>query len=329
MTLRALLNRSITDIDMPVKAKGLVTKVFGRHYAVEYDNAEYDSFLKGKMRIDKSWHDMTNPVAVGDYVNILIENGEKSRAVIDSVCKRKNKISRKEKGKNSREDVIAVNLDLVMIVQSYADPFMNLRFADRVHVKAASSGVPAVLCLNKYDLSCAETDDYLEEYYAKSGLKIFKTSCVDGCGIDVLKNHISGKKVLFIGVSGCGKSSLINCIIPENTLRVCEISESTGKGRHTTTNTIMYKLDEKSRIIDSPGLREFGLPDIEENELPGYFYEFRKYSGKCQYSGCTHDHEPGCKVRDDVDSGKISGARYVSYLNILESVREYKKWKYR
>jgi ribosome biogenesis GTPase len=314
---------------MQKRAKGLVTKVFGRHYTVESGGIEYDSFLKGKMRIDSSWHQMTNPVAVGDNVDIIIENDSAPRAVIESVCERKNKISRKEKGKNSREDIIAANLDLIMIVQSFSDPFMNLRFADRVYVKANNSSIPVALCVNKSDLSCDETESYLDEYYSKSGLKIFKTSCVSEEGINEVASYIKNKHVLFIGVSGCGKSSLINKIFPEKNLKVSEVSESTGKGRHTTTNTIMYRIDSKTAIIDSPGLREFGIPDIEEYELSDYFYEFKKYSSKCQFSGCSHDHEPGCEIQRALDKGKIYEGRYISYINILESLREYKRWKYR
>lgn len=310
-----------------IDLQGTVIRVLGRHYIVRAGDIDYDCFLRGNLRRSKCWEGMTNPAAVGDTVRIT--PGEGIRASIEEVLPRRNHFSRKEKGRLSRADIIAANIDQVLMIQSFADPFLNLRFADRLAVMASASGIEPVLCVNKLDLSNPEIRDYVNDYYHGSGLTVLTTNCCDRTGIDRLAENLAGKRTLFVGISGSGKSTLINALNPGLELSVCEVSESTGKGRHTTTNVTMYAIDESTEIIDSPGMREFGIPDIEPMELWKHFYEFPAYRGRCAFSPCSHDHEPGCAVIEAVDNGEIDSARYQSYLNILDSQRTAWENRYR
>jgi len=298
---------------------GVVTKAYGLYYAVKFEGREYNCFLKGKIRIDKQWKEFSNPVAVGD--NVIFEMNDDS-CIIKEVLPRKNIFSRKFKGRKTKQDIIAANLDNLVIIQSFIDPLMNLRFVDRLCVHSMREGITPILCLNKVDLATEEFLTYVEEYYAKTALEVFITSAENNIGIDELKNRIAGERSIFAGFSGVGKTSILQKILPETVMYVNEISESTGKGRHTTTNVMMFS-EGDSDYIDSPGLREFGILNIEPHLLSQYFYEFSKYSKKCGFQCCTHDHEPGCEVKRLVEKGKIPEERYVSYINILLSIKEY------
>ena len=299
--------------------KGVVTKVFGLYYTVEYDNKPVNCFLKGNLKKTKNNTNFTNPVAVGD--NVIINILEDGGGVINEVCERDNYFTRKEKGRNSREDIIAANIDRVVIIQSFIDPIMNLRFVDRITARAKKSNIESLLVINKNDLAQIDQIEYLNDYYSNSGLEYIIVSAANGYNIEKVEKIIKGKRNLLIGYSGVGKTSIVNSIFPDLNLKTAEISDSTGKGRHTTTNVIMYKEKNSTEIIDTPGMREFGIVDIEPHMLDSYFYEFSTHLKDCNFKTCTHEHEPKCRIKEMVENGEIYYGRYQSYLNILESIK--------
>lgn len=298
---------------------GIVIRVFGRYYTVKQDNVEYMSVLRGKIKKDPDMKNFSNPVATGDLVNFSIDRD--GLGIIESLIKRRNYFSRKDKLKG-KEDIIAANLDQVIAVQSFTTPRLNLRFVDRILVRGVSAGIPVVLCVNKLDISDKDDIAYINSYYRDSGLTIIFVSALTGEGIDSFRDMISGVRSLLIGSSGVGKSSLLNRVFPGLNIKTTEVSESTGKGKHTTTNVQMEQIDSSTELIDTPGVREFGIMHIEPHMLGTYFQDFNKASKKCRFSPCSHDHEPDCEVRRLVDLEKIHPERYISYLNILYSLRE-------
>jgi len=304
--------------------QGVVTSVFGRFYTVRYNEREYNCVLRGKLRLTDRESGFSNPAAVGDNVDFIpADNGT---GTIRDVVARRNAFTRKDKkdkGSQRRQDIIAANIDLILAVQSFYDPNLNLRFVDRIAVRGSFENIPTVLCVNKFDLCVEGYPEYINEYYEGSGMEIFLTSVKEGIGIDELRTRLSGKRVIVVGYSGVGKSSLLNTLYPGLVLATSPVSESTGKGRHTTTNVRMVRYDDGTELIDTPGVREFGLMDIQPHILGRYFHEFGEIGRKCLFSPCSHDHEPNCEVKRLVDEGIISEGRYISYINILTTVKEY------
>jgi len=296
---------------------GIIAKVFGRFYTVLYDGGEINSVLRGKMKTESSRY--SNPAAVGDIVNFSINKD--GLGTIESVCERKNTFTRKD-GVRSREDIIACNLDQVIAVQSFTNPRLNLRFVDRIIIRSKRGNIPVLLCINKSDLIEKGEPAYVRSYYKGADINIRFVSAFTGKGMSEFKKDVAGKRSLLIGYSGVGKSSLFNRIYPGVDLKTTEVSESSGKGKHTTTNVKMIRADDGTELIDTPGVREFGLVDIEPDDLGNYFDDFRAAGLNCRFRPCTHDHEPGCEVKRLVEDGEIHEDRYISYLNILYSIQE-------
>lgn len=305
---------------------GTVIKSFGKYYTIEYDGRKINCTLRGRLRKDERLKKYSEPVAVGDIVEFVLD-GEGSGA-IELVLERRNTFTRRYKD-SDKNDLIAANLDQMVVIQCFSKPRLNLRFVDRLLVRGEKEGIPVLLCVNKLDLAEDEDIGRLNDYYGGCSQDILMASAVTGEGLDTLKKLLACKLSILIGNSGVGKSSLLNGMYPDLELRTTEVSESTGKGRHTTTNVEMFRLEGDSRIIDTPGLREFGLMDIEPHELGVYFMEFGRLSRKCGFSPCTHEHEPDCEIKRLVEKGKISEERYVSYLNILSSLKDYYDNRYR
>lgn len=299
--------------------KGTIIKVFGRYYTVEADDREVISVLRGKLKVPGDTRVFSNPAAVGDVVDFHVKDD--GLGVIESVHKRSNIFTRKD-GVRSREDIIACNLDQVVAVQSFGTPEFNLRFVDRILVRGVKENIHVLLCVNKVDLVMKGEKSYIKSYYKGTGLEIKFVSAHSGEGMDALRKSIAGKRSLLVGYSGVGKSSIFNRLYPGLDLRINEVSESTGKGRHTTTNVHMIKLGDNTELIDTPGVREFGLVDIEPDSLGNYFEDFREASEHCRFRPCQHDHEPDCEVKRLVDEGVIHPDRHISYLNILYSIKE-------
>ena len=301
---------------------GTIIQVFGRYYTVFFDGKEVVSVLRGKLKKDKRLKIYSEPAVVGDMVSIIAE--EDGTGIIEEVHERKNVFTRKDRGFN-KEDLIASNLDQIVVVQSYGIPKFNVRFVDRILVRAEKEDIPVILCMNKCDEIEIEDKNYIEGYYSKVHIEVVTTSAKNGTNIEELRSILDSKQTIFVGNSGVGKSTLLNALYKNIDLKTSHVSEKSNKGRHTTTNVQMILQPNNTKIIDTPGVREFGLLDIEPEELSRYFNDLHEYSHLCKFNPCTHDHEPKCAVKDMVENGEIHSDRHVSYLHILNSIREYYK----
>lgn len=301
-------------------AEGIVLRSTGSWYDVQIGDRVIPSKVRGRFRLDPG--ESTNPVAVGDRVTVRI--GEDETGLITDIHERKNQLSRRAAGRRvGQEHVIAANIDAVWIIQSVRLPKINPGFIDRILVSAEAHDIGAGLTINKMDLirdkDRTEIDE-LADLYEGLGYPVIRTSAVTGEGLPELRDALLGKTSVLTGPSGVGKSSLLNEIEPGLELKTGQVSEKTRKGRHTTTFATLFPLTGGGFIVDTPGIREFGVLNIEPWELSHYFVEFKPHLENCRFPTCTHDHEPGCGVKAAVDAGEISERRYRSYLNILESI---------
>ncbi|WP_257669364.1 ribosome small subunit-dependent GTPase A [Parapedobacter tibetensis] len=296
--------------------KGLVTKSTGSWYEVLVDNTPYKCRIKGKFRTKEI--KTTNPIAVGDWVDITPEP-EQYTAIITQLYERQNYIIRKSVNLSKQAQIIAANLDQAFLVVTLASPFTSLGFIDRFLVTAEAYDVPAGLVFNKLDLFSAEGIAILHEYeaiYKTIGYPCYEVSALKGTNIDVIKGLFHDKTTLISGHSGVGKSTLINALYPEAALRTANISDWSDKGKHTTTFAEMIILPFGGRLIDTPGIRELGIIDIEQQELSHFFPEMRALMNACRFNNCRHINEPGCAVLAAVNEGDIASSRYDSYLSI-------------
>jgi len=296
---------------------GLVTKSTGSWYQVlTNDWQKYDCRIKGIFRTKGIT--TTNPIAVGDHVGFELEP-DQGTGVITNLHPRKNYIIRKSVNLSKQAQIIAANLDLALLVVTLASPRTSLGFIDRFLVTAEAYDIPAVLVFNKLDLFSDEGLEILADYksiYENIGYPCFEVSALSGTNVEQVSAIIKDKVTLFSGHSGVGKSSLINALVPELKLRTTEISEWHDKGVHTTTFAEMFELPQGGYIIDTPGIRELGVIDIEKNELSHFFPEMRALLNQCRFNSCRHINEPGCAVIKAVEEGDIELSRYESYLSI-------------
>ncbi len=297
--------------------KGRVFKSTGSWYTVKADDRYIECRLRGKMRlVDEK---VTNPIAVGDWVEITMDND--NEGIIQDVLLRENYVIRKSTRKKWHSHRIASNIDQAILIVTLVAPRTSLGFIDRFLVACESFRIPAILAFNKSDLLDEAALQYYEELkfdYEELGYQVILISAETNDGIDVLKEKLNGKTTLFAGHSGVGKSTLLNLLSPEISQRVSEISESVGKGVHTTTFAEMFEVWDDTYVIDTPGIKELGLWDIGDEELCSYFPEMRKYMGACRFHNCTHIHEPGCAFRVAMEEGKIAPFRYENYLSMLK-----------
>jgi len=299
--------------------KGIVIKSTGSLYSIKNinTNESITCNIRGKLRIKgiKS----TNPVAVGDIVEYYIpENSE--IGVIKNVLDRKNYIIRKSTNLSKQSHILAANIDQAILMVTIAFPETYPIFIDRFLISAEAYSIPAKLIFNKVDLFNEKQTQYLNsliDIYQNVGYECFTTSVKDKTNIETVKKLLANKVSVISGNSGVGKSSLINIIDPYLNLKTSEISETHKSGKHTTTFAEMFELSIGGFIIDTPGIRGFGLYDIKKEELFHYFPEIFKISENCKYHNCTHVHEPGCAVMESTSEGIISELRYKNYLSIL------------
>ena len=312
------------------KGQATVVKHTGSHYLLtELPSwAPFPAVLKGKIRLNAGTS--TNPLAVGDRV-VYETDGEptaENPAVISEVEERKNYIIRKSTNLSRQSHVIAANIDMAFIVVTIDFPEIKLPFIDRLLVTCEVYGVPVTIVLNKSDLygdAQADRVSAFHRIYESAGYPVMDVSAVTGLGVDGLRTACNGKVSLFSGVSGVGKSSLVKSIDPSLNPKTAEISEAHLQGRHTTTFYEMYPLQSGGHIIDTPGIRGFGLVDLKPEEIALYFPEMLKASENCRFTPCTHTHEPGCAVKSAVESGEIAYERYASYLGMLDEEGKYRK----
>lgn len=304
--------------------EGVVVRTTGLWHDVKLGSGDLvASRVPGKGRLEGQ--KSTNPVAVGDRVQITVNDDGTGQ--IGKVFERANKLSRRAAGRRSGlEHVIAANVDFVWTVQSVALPGFNPGFVDRLLVMTEVGGIAAGIVVNKVDL--ASTDDlrsstaFWRDLYLELGYPVIETCALTGYGVDPWFDQIRGKTSVISGPSGVGKSTLINSMAPDLEIRIGEVSPKTRKGRHTTAVAVRYEIALDTFVIDTPGIREIGLWDLEPAELYGYFREMLEPSRQCRFPNCLHDHEPGCGVKAAVKEGAISEERYSSYLNMLESLRQ-------
>lgn len=342
---------------MVIKGQATVVKHTGSHYMLSAlpQWELFPAVLRGKIRLKDS--NATNPVAVGDVVDYEAEIPEgaapesicehvtlENSAAITGVHKRRNYVIRKSTNLSRQSHIIAANLDRAFLVVTVDFPQVKLPFLDRLLVTCEVYNVPPVIVLNKCDLYGPEHEDMLSafhEIYQGAGYPIIDVSAHTGQGIDFLRDVVSGKRnpdgslneeydpakpavSLFSGVSGVGKSSLIKALDPSLEPRVGDISTAHEQGRHTTTFYEMYSLSSGGFIVDTPGLRGFGLVDLKKEEIALYFPEMLEAAQNCRFTPCTHTHEPGCAVKEAVEEGAISYDRYSSYLGMLDEEGKYR-----
>jgi ribosome biogenesis GTPase len=296
--------------------QGLITKSTGSWYQVRSGDETIDCRIKGKFRIKGIT--TTNPLAVGDVVDFDMEP-EQGTGVITNLRQRKNYIIRKSINLSRQAQIIAANLDLALLVVTLASPRTSLGFIDRFLVTAEAYSIPASLIFNKLDLFSDEGLEILADYqsvYEKIGYPCYSVSALEGTNIDHVQELLKDKVTLFSGHSGVGKSSLINRLLPDLDLRTHMISDWSDKGMHTTTFAEMFELPQGGYIIDTPGIRELGVIDIEKEVLSHFFPEMRQRMNQCRFNNCRHINEPGCAVLDALEEGEIAQSRYDSYLSI-------------
>jgi ribosome biogenesis GTPase / thiamine phosphate phosphatase len=297
--------------------KCLVTKSTGSWYQVVNDRGEnIDCRIKGKFRIKDIR--TTNPIAVGDIVEIEMEP-EQNTGVIIKLIPRKNYIIRKSINLSKQSQIIAANLDQAFLIVTLASPRTSLGFIDRFLVTAEAYDIPAGLIFNKLDLFSEEGMEVLADYesiYKRVGYPCYEVSAVEGTNLDQIEDLLKDKVTLFSGHSGVGKSTLINALIPDLHLKTGAVSDWSDKGQHTTTFAEMHSLPKGGYLIDTPGIRELGIFDIEPQVLGHFFPEIRERLNQCRFHNCRHINEPGCSVIEAVENGEIDVSRYESYLSI-------------
>jgi ribosome biogenesis GTPase len=302
--------------------QGVVYKSTGSWYQVKDDSGKiWNARMKGIFKLDDITS--TNPIAVGDVVNFEIENKNEQTVIITQIHDRINHINRQSPRIKSQQHIVAANIDQSLLMATIKEPRTSQGFIDRFLVACEMYHVPAIILFNKIDLY-KDKDlakfEQLKEVYEKIGYAITGISLKQNENIDNTKELLKDKITLISGHSGVGKSTFINAIIPHAQIKTQDVSGWSGKGQHTTTFAEMFELPFGGKIIDTPGMKEFGLVDIERQELSGYFPEMRERLNECQFNNCLHINEPGCAIKQAVIDGEIDEDRYVSYYNILESI---------
>jgi ribosome biogenesis GTPase len=303
---------------------GIVIKSTGSWYKISLENGEIiDARTRGKLRTAGSRN--TNPVTVGDRVEIE-QTGDDYHIV--KVHDRKNYIIRKSTNLSKETHIIAANLDLAVMVATLKSPKIKFGFIDRFLVTAEAYSIPAMIIFNKTDLLNQKESDYLVELqhaYNSLGYSSLTISVQNNSGIEKVRSLLNGKTSLFSGFSGVGKSSLLNALNPAVNAKVTMVSDFNEKGQHTTTFAEMHKVDNSTFVIDTPGLRSFGLIDMEMEELKSYFPEMVERSDACKFHNCLHTNEPGCAVKPAYEQGELPWFRYENYCHFLEELKAMKQ----
>ena len=304
--------------------KGLVYKSTGSWYILrDEQNRSWNARTKGVMKLDEITS--TNPVAVGDWVDFEIESEASGTALINEILPRHNYINRQSPRHKHQHHIVAANLDQSVLVATLREPRTSQGFIDRFLVASEMYHVKPVVVFNKSDLYRSKEQllyEGLRDMYSKLGYVVLLMSAEKKEGLDELMQVLKGKTTLLSGHSGVGKSSLLNELFPGMNRKTQDVSGWSGKGQHTTTFAEMFDLPGGGRIIDTPGMREFGIVDISKQELSHYFPEMKNRIQLCQFNNCLHSNEPGCAIKDAVNTGDIHEDRYVSYRTILDSIDE-------
>lgn len=306
----------------PQRVEGTVTSATGSWYEVRTKSGVLRCRIRGRLRLKGVRS--TNPVVVGDRV-VVEPDGESS--VIVEIVPRRNYVIRRASNLSKESHIIAANIDHALLLVTLHAPATPREFVDRFLVTCEAYKVPVTIVLGKADMldgeMLAEAEEF-EAIYGDAGYEVMRLSSLRGEGVEQIRRMLHGHTTLVAGNSGVGKSTLIGTIDPTIEIRTGEISESHHKGKHTTTFSTMYPIEE-GYIIDTPGIKGFGLIDIDERELCRYFPEMMRLAPDCRFYNCTHTHEPGCAVREAVEEGRVAWSRYESYLKILDEDDKYRK----
>ncbi|CAI8260363.1 MAG: Small ribosomal subunit biogenesis GTPase RsgA [Flavobacteriaceae bacterium] len=306
--------------------EGIVYRSTGSWYSVKAGSKFYQCRIKGKIRLQgiKS----TNPVAVGDRIHFEPDPKQPEQGVIHEILDRKNYIIRRSVNLSKQTHIIAANIDQAFLLVTVNNPVTTYTFIDRFLAAAAAYRIPVVLLFNKIDSYSNEEQQTLEKMqaiYTAIGYETHFISALEKEGIGDLKQAMNGKVSMFSGHSGVGKSTLANAISPELQLKTASVSTAHAQGQHTTTFAEMFDLDSGIRIIDTPGIRGFGVVDMSPTELADYFLEFLSLQESCKFHNCLHVEEPDCAIKAAVENGAIATSRYTSYLQLLEEDTPYRK----
>lgn len=304
---------------------GTVYKSTGSWYTVKAeDGAFYECRIKGKFRTQNI--KSTNPIAVGDHVTFNLENiGDETVGVISEIGERKNYIIRKSVKLSKQTHIIAANLDQVFLLITLNNPTTFTSFIDRFLVTAEAYDIPVVLLFNKMDVYDADEVaevKYLMDLYRKIGYHCVELAAKEGKNVDLVKDLMKDKTSMFSGHSGVGKSTLVNALEPGLRLKTAEISEQHLQGQHTTTFAEMYDLSFGARIIDTPGIKGFGIVDMEPDEIGDYFPEFFELKSQCKFNNCLHMDEPKCAIKQALENDQIAWSRYRSYVQMITGEEE-------
>lgn len=306
--------------------KATVYKSTGSWYVVKNEQGKiFNARMLGKFKIDGLTS--TNPIAVGDEVDIEIENELENGATITKIYDRKNYITRTSPANKHQHHIISSNLDQSLLFATLKDPKTSQGFIDRFLISSESFHIPTIIVFNKADLYKKKEEEkfaLLKNMYEAIGYTVKKISVETNEGVEEIKNVLKDKVTLLSGHSGVGKSSFLNKIFPQMNLKTQDVSGWSGKGLHTTTFAEMFDVPFGGKIIDTPGIRELGLVDIPKQELAHYFPEMRALMNNCQFNNCMHTEEPNCAIKAAVNSNAIAAERYISYRNILDSIEEKK-----
>ena len=304
------------------RIEGVVISSTGSWYRVATANGELDCRIRGRLRLKGIRS--TNPVVVGDRV--MVEPDDESSAIVE-ILPRRNYIIRRASNLSKESHIIGANIDRALLIVTLHSPSTPVEFVDRFLVTCEAYNVPVTIVLGKADTLTGEHKAEAEEFmaiYQDAGYDLIRLSSTTGEGIDQIRELLKGHTTLIAGNSGVGKSTLVSTIDPELDIRTGEISESHHKGKHTTTFSTMYRIEE-GYIIDTPGIKGFGLIDIDSKELCRYFPEMMRLAPDCRFYNCTHTHEPGCAVQEGVKQGIVAWSRYESYLKILDEDDKYRR----
>ncbi|MCI7593900.1 ribosome small subunit-dependent GTPase A [Alistipes shahii] len=306
---------------MDRKFTATVVRATGSWYDVLHDGETVRCRIRGRLRLKGVRS--TNPVVVGDEV--ACEADEGGDYVIADILPRRNYVIRRASNLSKESHIIAANVDQALLMASLRSPETPTEFVDRFLVTCEAYKVPVTILLSKLDLQEAEAVAEFRAVYEGAGYRVLEVSVREGRGVEEVRELLAGRTTLVSGNSGVGKSTLIQAIDPSLDIRTGEISESHHKGRHTTTFSTMYPLAGGGAVIDTPGIKGFGLIDIDEAELWHYFPEMMRVAPACHFYNCTHTHEPGCAVTEAVKAGEIAWPRYESYLKIRDEDEKYRK----
>ncbi len=307
---------------MSQKIEGIVTRGHGNRFIVFANDQEINCQLRGKVKFQTK---ETTPVAVGDDVIIsLMANNE---GIIEEVKPRRSVLSRPAIGRATREHVLAANIDSLVVVASIKQPQLKTGLIDRFLIASQIGGLNPVIVLNKIDLGLDDEIREIISIYRNLGYEIFLTSAIESDsvekdGLEEFRNYLSNHRSILAGHSGVGKSSILNQLMPELNIPVAKVSQSTQRGRHTTSRMELFRLPSGGFVIDSPGIKVLGLWQVAKEDIFGYYPEMAKFAGKCRFTMCSHTHEPDCAVKRALKSGNISNMRYKNYTQIYESLED-------